>query len=261
MQTDLAYALAHKEEFVKDGYRRGLWRAKVLRVDDSQSRGRIQVRIEQLHPPSIPRSTGQPVEGVADDLCPWAEPAFPFGGYLNTGFLMLPKVGSTVWVAFEMGYTANPVWLGGWYGRNEIPAEFAADPANVRMLRTPGGHHLIFDDSTGAEFINLKHSAGHVVEMSATQIKLSYVGGTKKIEINPTNITVTSGAITLVLNSSGGATLTCTTLGITAPAGVTVKAPVMTLDGNVTVTSGASGVFAAGVTTVTVQNGIITSLV
>jgi hypothetical protein len=169
----------------KTAFRHGLWRALVVNVQDPENRGRIQVRVLLLHPESAPLgATTNPVQvtdvlqappgqGVSDDLLPWAEPCFPWGGNIATakdpndsespgedpgltteGFFAVPSVGSTVWVAFDMGFTGNPVWLGTWYGLNELPEEIT-DPANVRLMKTPGGHVLIFDDTPGATKILL----------------------------------------------------------------------------------------------------------
>jgi len=98
---------------------------------------------------------------------------FPFGGSANVGSIMLPEVGATVWVAFEMGFIGKPVWLGGWYGTLEPPAEFLTNPAQVRMIRTPWGHTLLFDDTSGSERI-LIESGG----VNSIELKDSPAGGT-----------------------------------------------------------------------------------
>jgi hypothetical protein len=147
----------------------------VVNVQDPENRGRVQVRILLLHPESAPLGAttqavqvtetlqAPPGQGVSDDLLPWAEPCFPWGGNIATGedpglttegFFAVPSVGSTVWVAFDQGFTGQPVWLGTWYGLSELPEEIT-DPANVRLMKTPGGHVLIFDDTPGVSKILL----------------------------------------------------------------------------------------------------------
>jgi hypothetical protein len=170
--------LRHPEYYQKNGFRNGIWRARVVSVNDPESRGRVQVRILQLHPESAPVGSnldapsvsagnilGAPGEGVPDDLCPWAEPCFPFGGALaageiadkTQGSIMIPEVGSTVWVGFDMGFTGRPVWLGAWLGQGELPVEFTS-PEFVRLIKTPAGHLILFDDTPGAEKILLAES-------------------------------------------------------------------------------------------------------
>lgn len=138
----------------RDETRRGLWRAKVLSNVDPERRGRLQVRVLHLHPPVVPVQAANasvapvaPSPGIPDNLCPWAEPAFPFGGNTGSpgGFVMLPEIGSTVWVGFEMGHTGYPVWFGSWLGLSEMPPEMS-DPTTLRMIRTPKGGILSFND-------------------------------------------------------------------------------------------------------------------
>jgi len=167
-------------------YRSGLWRASVLRNDDPEKKGRLQVRILHLHPETQREGTrgdaARPV-GVAGDeqvvsseitnpndlgipagLCPWAEAAFPWGaktpapGENASGFICLPEVGSTVWVAFEMGHSGVPIWLGSWMGPNDMPSEYL-DP-DTRFMRTPSGHLLMFNDQDGSEHILLATLTG-----------------------------------------------------------------------------------------------------
>lgn len=160
--------------YEKNRFKRfGPYRAEVLSTEDDQHRGRIQVRVLQIHPPAIqptadttsgaPKesvlnkvtSTGaSPRAGVPPDACPWAEPCLPFGGRKggNSGHIQLPYVGSTVWVMFEQGYSGKPVWMGSWLGKNEVPDEISTstDMADIRLIRTEFGHLLLMDDSADA---------------------------------------------------------------------------------------------------------------
>jgi hypothetical protein len=161
-------------------YRTGLWRAEVLRNDDPEKRGRLQVRILHLHPESQKEGTRgdarRPVGaggeitdpndlGIPADVCPWAEAAFPWGaktpgsGESASGFVCLPEVRSTVWVAFEMGHTGVPIWLGSWMGPDDMPSEYL-DP-DTRFMRTPSGHLLMFNDQDGSEHILLATLTGN----------------------------------------------------------------------------------------------------
>jgi hypothetical protein len=141
--------------------RQGLWKAEVVNNLDMERRGRLQVRILHLHPLVTPVGSVTTAGSAAGDLrprtyptgipaalTPWAEPAFPFGGRTGSpgGFIMLPEVGSTVWVAFEMGVTGRPVWLGSWLGLQELPPEMT-NVNYLRMIRTPMGGILSFNDT------------------------------------------------------------------------------------------------------------------
>jgi hypothetical protein len=153
----------------------GLWRAEVLNTEDPEHRGRVQVRVLHLHPPGLQPAAAEssdgtaqsdilvqanttgatPFEGVPPDACPWAEPCFAFGGKkgFNSGAIMVPYVGSTVWVAFEMGFSGRPVWFGSWLGKDEIPEEIAeaTNMADIRLIRTEFGHLLKMDDTDSTE--------------------------------------------------------------------------------------------------------------
>ena len=160
----------------KNLYRSGLYRGTVVSVNDPKKQGRVQVRITLLHPATsgsgqpqnVPNEdsrslVGSPGEGVPDDACPWAEPAFPWGGMVDLtapnglkthGFFALPVVGSTVLVGFDQGFTGRPIYLGAWLIQGAIPEE-VTDPQYIRLMKTPAGHLLLFDDTPGNERVIL----------------------------------------------------------------------------------------------------------
>jgi hypothetical protein len=182
-------------------------------------------------------------------LCPWAEPALPFGGNTgeDAGFFMLPAIGSTVWVAFEMGISSNPVWLGSWLGLNEVPTE-VTNPNFVRIIKTPAGHKLLFSDdpvypgiqlrsTTGHELfmneiagqqgVQIKSAAGHEVKiddvtstltahlssapntkMELTPLAATLSIGTNSIVVTATGVTITINGYTISLNNAGDTVIT-----------------------------------------------------
>lgn len=68
-----------------------IYRALVRDSRDPSKKGRVKVAIPQL--------SGRQVTD-------WVWPV------INSGFLVVPKAGEQVWVAFEGGDPENPVWLG-----------------------------------------------------------------------------------------------------------------------------------------------------
>lgn len=68
-----------------------IYRALVRDSRDPSNKGRIKV--------SIPQISGKQVTD-------WIWPI------VNSGFLVVPKAGDQIWVAFEAGDKENPVWLG-----------------------------------------------------------------------------------------------------------------------------------------------------
>lgn len=95
----------------------GVYRGVVHSTADPQKRGRLQVKCRQVN---------------GDGPLDWALPCFPYltqqpqleakaGTTAVTGktkkiTLRLPKRGDPVWVMFEAGNPAAPVYLGTWIG-------------------------------------------------------------------------------------------------------------------------------------------------
>lgn len=87
------------------GERYGLYRAKVVERDDERQRGRIKVQ--------IPSVSG---EGKSQ----WVE-ACMNTAYDGGGDISIPKVGDTVWIAFEEGDITKPVYVGNFFSAFKTP--------------------------------------------------------------------------------------------------------------------------------------------
>lgn len=125
----------------------GKYRAFVVDNVDPQQRGRLKL--------IVPTVLGQQDTG-------WALPCLPFGGLANQGLFMIPQVDAQVWVEFEEGNLDHPIWVGVfWQQSGDIPEEAAAQAEpTTRIIRTPSGHVLQFDDAEGDEQIRLAHPQG-----------------------------------------------------------------------------------------------------
>ena len=93
----------------------GKYRGIVTDVDDPNNQCRIRATV-----PAV----------LGEQACGWALPASPFAGD-GHGMVMLPKVGSGVWIEFEAGQLDNPIWSGAWWASGQRP-----DPqgAGVRII-------------------------------------------------------------------------------------------------------------------------------
>jgi uncharacterized protein involved in type VI secretion and phage assembly len=235
--------LLDPKDYYKTEYRNGAWRAEVISTADPERRGRIQVRVFHLHPrpsaiQSLDGNSQITTMGVPDELCPWAEIATLMGGSQDVGMVMLPKVGATGWVVFEMGYTGSPVWIGGWYGCPkgvpELPAEVQNDIANKRVLKTPSGHTILFDDTSGAESITIRSQGGHTIELSDSplnQIKIHTTGGSE-IKIDATGELSITGISNASLTATGNVDINnagTINLGVGAAQGVVLGPAMMTM--------------------------------
>jgi phage baseplate assembly protein gpV len=102
---------------------------------------------------TIPAVLGETTSG-------WCEPCVPYAGK-EVGFVMLPEVGSGVWIEFEGGDTSYPIWVGGFWRKGEFPPKADAD---VKAVFTKAGS-LSFD--TAGTTIEAEHADGHTVTMES----------------------------------------------------------------------------------------------
>jgi phage baseplate assembly protein gpV len=136
-------------EFQRRTY--GKYRGFVADNDDPQQLGRIRA--------VVPSVLGAEVTG-------WALPCLPFGGQQDQGLFAVPEVDAQVWVEFEEGDVSRPIWTGTfWRQAADVPAEAATSPPTTRLLKTPSGHLLRFDDEDGAERVTLHHQGGAELDL------------------------------------------------------------------------------------------------
>jgi len=125
---------------------------------------------------------------LGEHACAWAMPAAPFAGD-GHGFVMLPKVGSGVWIEFEAGRLDNPIWSGAWWASGERPNP---QGAALRIIVSEKGHTVILDDES--DQVRLVHGGnGPEIRMTATEIVLTV--GLCEIKITNENISLNKGLI------------------------------------------------------------------
>lgn len=123
----------------------GLYRSEVMRVDDPDQRGRIQIMCPEV--------------GHTKTLAKWVDPSFAAAG-LNRGWFWPPEVGDSVWVSFERGDADRPnLYFGGWFGKDEVPKELGYPGKDKEPKRrgfsTRTGHTFVFNEEDGKEAIEL----------------------------------------------------------------------------------------------------------
>lgn len=112
-------------------------------LNDPRGEGRIELEFPWM--PDAQTSNRAPV-------------AAPMAGGSRGAFLM-PEVGDEVLVAFEQGDFDHPYIVGFLWNGQDRPPE--TDPKN-RVILTPGGHTLRFEDGTSKKTV-LRSSGGHEV--------------------------------------------------------------------------------------------------
>ena len=209
----------------------GKYRGFVVDNADPENLGRVTVRV-----PSV----------LGNEVTGWALPCAPFGGLDGQGLFLIPEVDAQVWVEFEEGNPDKPIWTGTFWRAGDPPPENAqVAPPTTRILQTPAGHRLQFDDADGDERVTLAHTGGSELVMEPDgNLILTNEGGSK--------LTLDNASSQVVLEDSSGNTMTMTSTGTTiedsngnkvemGPSGVAVKGTTVTIEGNQVAVAGAGG--------------------
>lgn len=121
--------------------------AVVERRDDPRKEGRVTVRYKWL--------PGEPVSG-------WAPIAHPLAGTKRGAWLM-PEKGDEVLVAFEKGCFENPYIVGFLFNGSHKPPD---TDLQHRVIVTPGGHELRFEDNDKKKQIIIRTAGKHVITLT-----------------------------------------------------------------------------------------------
>ena len=144
------------EEHAENTERRvyGVAIAEVVNNRDLEQTGSVQVRYPWL--PGIE---------------PWARLAVPMAGD-GRGMYFIPQEKEEVLVAFSQGDVAAPYVIGSlWNGKDKPPARELTDPVSTRMIRTPAGHELTFDDLKRS--ITIATPMGHKITVGPDKVEIA----------------------------------------------------------------------------------------
>ena len=169
-------------------------------LDDPEQLGRVRVRLPHLN----------------DEVSDWCRISSPMGGK-DRGWFTRPEKEDEVLVACEHGDPRRTYVLGGvWSKVDPPPADDGKKVENNwRFFRSRSGHLLKFDDTSGAERIEIVGKGDQhklVIDVSGTKIEiscstgdiaLSAPAGKLSIDANQVEIKATS-----TMNIEAGATLT-----------------------------------------------------
>jgi uncharacterized protein involved in type VI secretion and phage assembly len=92
----------------------------------------------------------------------WAPVASALAGKERGAFFM-PEIDDEVLVAFEHGDIDHPFIVGFLWNGVDTPPETTNQN---RVIKTPGGHQLRFEDTDGAKKVILKSNGGHQIEIN-----------------------------------------------------------------------------------------------
>ena len=175
--------------------RYGKYRGFVVDNKDPQKRGRLQLTI-----PSV----------LDDQESDWALPCLPFGGASGYGLFVVPEIGAQIWAEFEEGDLHRPIWTGTfWQQESDVPEDAAKDEPTTRLLQTPSGHILQFDDEEGEERFRLFHPADAemLIDKNGSIILTDAAGATVRLDAEASEIVVEDANGNIMTMSGSGTTV------------------------------------------------------
>jgi uncharacterized protein involved in type VI secretion and phage assembly len=116
----------------------------------------------------------------------WAMPCVPYAGP-QVGFLMLPEVGSGVWIEFEQGDVSYPIWVGCYWSGGDIPTTASA---TAKAIVTASGS-LTFDND--AQSVTLADAQQNTVVLDSSGV--TSTSGAGSVAIGASGVNVNNGAL------------------------------------------------------------------
>lgn len=198
-------------------------------LEDPQAQGRVRVRFPWLE---------EVVSG-------WAR-VVSVGAGADRGMFFRPEPDDEVLVAFELGDFRRPYVLGGlWNGKDAPPADDRdAKANNWRTIRSRSGHILRFDDTDGAEKIELVDKdearrlvidcSGKTIEVTSDQgdVKVQAADGAVEVQASG-DVTVVSDSGSVSVQGAQTVSVQATNVSLQADANCEIKAGgILTLKGS-----------------------------
>src|SRR6266567_4467404 len=146
----------------------------VKNLDDPGGQGRIELQFPWLS------------DSLRSSLAPVAS---ALAGKERGAFFM-PEIDDEVLVAFEHGDINHPFIVGFLWNGVDTPPETTNQN---RIIKTPGGHQLRFEDTDGAKKVILKSNGGHEIEINdaAETVTIKTTSGNQIIVLNDAAKSVT----------------------------------------------------------------------
>ena len=113
---------------------------------------------------------------------PWARVAALMAG-MNRGTYFIPQVRDEVLVAFNNGDIREPYIIGSlWNAQDRPPARVPTDAVTKRIIRTPLGHEIEFDDAK--QSITITSTTKQKVTLDPKKIEMTTTGGTATVKLD-----------------------------------------------------------------------------
>jgi len=224
---DLLQKIAHRMQNTYYGKYRGF----VSDHNDPEHRARLRLTVPSL---------------LGEEITGWALPCMPFGGLADQGQFTVPEIGAQIWVEFEEGELAHPIWTGTfWQQDGDAPVQLDADAPSKRAMKTAAGHFLEFEDKDGEEYIHLEHKQG-------ASLNIDKNGTVELVDAKGAILSLDADANEIVLKDDNGNVLTMNSSGTTvednngnkiemAAAGITLKGSKIVVNGSQGTLAGQGG--------------------
>lgn len=159
----------------------GKYRATVHDNVDPYKLGRIRA--------IVPAVTG------ADEPSTWALPCLQAAGP-GMGLFTVPQKGAGVWIEYEGGDPAYPIWVGGYWSQAEVPdlvpQEALLTPTFT--LQTPKGNGIVISDAPGTGSILIQSASGAKISITDEGITIDNGRGAM-ITMKGPSVNVNNGAL------------------------------------------------------------------
>ena len=146
----------------------GTYRGIVVSNQDPMNCGRLKVRVPQVHGKQTP------------DV--WAFPKAPYASK-GCGIFCAPDEGTWVYVSFDHGNPACPIWEGGWWGQDDASANMR--PKHL-VIRTPENLEIHFNRESKELTISLDKD---LIKVSEGKI---LINSTKEAQVTSPKVLVTA---------------------------------------------------------------------
>jgi uncharacterized protein involved in type VI secretion and phage assembly len=160
---------------VSDGPFYGKFRGVVTDNKDPDNMGRIRATVPDV---------------TLDCESGWALPALPYAGN-GVGLFLIPPVNASVWIEFEQGDQAYPVWTGCFWAQGEAPASPAN--ANMKVLKTDIAT-ITINDAPGSGGVKIETTAGMKIVIDSSSIEITNGQGAS-IKLSGNQVSINSGAL------------------------------------------------------------------
>jgi uncharacterized protein involved in type VI secretion and phage assembly len=148
---------------------------------------------------------------------PWARIATMMAG-MGRGSFFIPQVGEEVVVGFNHGDIREPFVLGAlWNTLDRPPALLPTDAIEKRIIRTPLGQQIVFDDAE--QSITISNLLEFQLSLGPEESKLASAGASVSLDIVG-NVTIT-GATSITLEATS-ISIDGENVSISGSAGVTI---------------------------------------